>query len=273
MIQLAGNGVNQAHKVVISGTGRAGTTFLVRLLTECGLDTGFTRRTWRRDYHESCHAGLERDILTPWAPYIVKGPDLCERLPGILATGRFVIDHAIVPVRDLDSAAQSRIRIGGADGSRPGGLWKTADPAAQKAVLGEMFHRLMHTLAAHDIPFTLLLFPRLVTEPDYVYDKLGFLLRAVPRERFHRIFARVADPSLIHPFGSAPAPPPVSLPPVDVMERERRRYQARRRRRRFAVRTGIAVGLAVLLFCGWRVRDRVMDPAILARRAAALSRH
>ena len=29
------------HKVIITGTGRAGTTFLMQLLTAIGLDTGF----------------------------------------------------------------------------------------------------------------------------------------------------------------------------------------------------------------------------------------
>ena len=32
--------MNCEHKVIITGTGRVGTTFLVHLLTELGLDTG-----------------------------------------------------------------------------------------------------------------------------------------------------------------------------------------------------------------------------------------
>ena len=63
-----------AHKVIITGTGRAGTTFLVRLLTELGLDTGYTRRNWSRDYFTHCDAGLEHDLAGPDAPYIVKNP-------------------------------------------------------------------------------------------------------------------------------------------------------------------------------------------------------
>ena len=47
------------HKVIITGTGRAGTTFLVQLLTEMGLDTGYTRASLARDYFEHCSAGLE----------------------------------------------------------------------------------------------------------------------------------------------------------------------------------------------------------------------
>jgi hypothetical protein len=58
------------HHVIISGTGRAGTTFLVQLLTELGLDTGFP------DAHSqifpNCNAGMEYDIRDPKAPYIVK---------------------------------------------------------------------------------------------------------------------------------------------------------------------------------------------------------
>ena len=69
-----------SHKVIITGTGRAGTTFLVRLLTELGLDTGYTRDNWQKDYFAHCNAGLEHELNDPKAPYIVKNPGLCETL-------------------------------------------------------------------------------------------------------------------------------------------------------------------------------------------------
>jgi hypothetical protein len=197
---------NPEHKVIITGTGRSGTTFLVRLLGELGLDTGITRRNWDRKYFEHCNAGLEHDILDPKTPYIVKNPALCDTLAGALATGRFVIDHAYVPIRELGDVAASRAHVGGANGSMPGGLWGTADPACQRAVMAEMFHRLVHTLVAHEIPHTFILFPRMVADPGYAYRKLAFLVGAIGPEAFAEAFARVADPALVHAFGPGAKP-------------------------------------------------------------------
>src|SRR5580658_7081176 len=190
------------HKVIISGTGRCGTTFLVHLLTELGLDTGISARNWGKKYYERCHAGLEHNLLDPETPYIVKNPALCDTLPALLATGRFVIDHAYIPIRDLESAAASRVSVGGSDGSVSGGLWGTADPARQADILANMFYRLVHTLVTHDIPHTFILFPRMIHDPAYVRGKLDYLMRGVRDEAFVTAFLKVADVSLVHCFGT-----------------------------------------------------------------------
>jgi hypothetical protein len=203
------------HKVIITGTGRAGTTFLVRLLSALGMDTGITDRNFSRKYFPNCRAGLEHELLDPKTPYIVKNPALCQTLGSALATGRFVIDHAYIPIRDLESAAASRAAVGGANGSTPGGLWMTDDASKQGAVMGELFHGLMHTLVAHEIPHTFILFPRMVTDPVYLYCKLEFLMRrGVNFETFHGAFLRTADPSLVHSYAPVPqhAPAPEPLP-------------------------------------------------------------
>ena len=75
------NGQHPVHKVIISGTGRSGTTFLVHLLTELGLDTGITARNWGKKYFEHCNAGLEHELLDPETPYIVKNPALLRDPP------------------------------------------------------------------------------------------------------------------------------------------------------------------------------------------------
>jgi hypothetical protein len=189
------------HKVIITGTGRCGTTFLVSLLGALGLDTGINERNWNKKYFESCRAGLEHDILDPKTPYIIKNPALCDTLGRALATGRFVIDHAYVPIRDLESVSASRAAVGGADGSKPGGLWRTSDPAAQGAVMGEMFHTLVHTLVANEIPHTFILFPRMVEDPAYTYRKLEFLTgKGITYEAFLGAFKRTADRSLVHAY-------------------------------------------------------------------------
>lgn len=230
-----------AHKVIITGTGRAGTTFLVRLLTELGLDTGYTRRNWSRDYFTHCDAGLEHDLAGPDAPYIVKNPALCETLESILADGHVVVDHALIPIRELDAVAFSRIRVGGADESVPGGLLKNSNPGLQKAVLAEMFHQLVHTLVARDIPHTFLLFPRFACDADYAYARLRSILGAIPLEAFREVFARVSNPALIHDFSKPEARE------AGIGEKQYRKNRMRRRRVRHTIRWTLASAAALML--------------------------
>lgn len=123
--------------VVITGTGRAGTTFLVQLLTCLGLDTGFDINTIEGD--SIARAGLEMDLRDPNAPYIVKSPFLCDLAEEVLASS-VRIEHAIIPVRQFDAAAASRAHVqklttGSADGKDrvPGGLWDTDEAHNQVA--------------------------------------------------------------------------------------------------------------------------------------------
>jgi len=238
---------HRTAKVIITGTGRAGTTFLVRLLTELGLDTGYTAETWREEYHEHCEAGLEKDLEDPAAPYIVKSPELRDTLAAVLARGQIVIDCALIPIRRLEDAALSRIRVGG-DGHTPGGLIGTADPQQQKAVLAEGFHHLVETLAVHEIPHVFLHFPRFAQDPDYAYAKLKPILGELSRERFRPCFIRLAKPELIHSF--ARGLPADAGRPARIFELSRHR----RRLRRSVLRGAALVAMAAL---GWFAAGRI----------------
>lgn len=233
-------------KIIITGTGRAGTTFLVQLLTELGLDTGYTPDTWGRDYDTHCAAGLEHEILGEDSPRVVKNPALCETLPGLLARGEIVVEHAFIPVRALDAAARSRIRIGGR-GQTPGGLWGTPEPASQKAVLAENFHRLVHTLAQYEVPHTFLSFPRIVADASYAWRKLRPVLGDTDWATFQAAFARVARPELVHDFSRGL--PEEAGSPARVYARQRRtRWWLRHRQRLF----GWAATVLLLGVLAWR---------------------
>jgi hypothetical protein len=202
------------HHLIISGTGRAGTTFLVQLLTQLGLDTGFTDTT--SAIFPNCQAGMEHDIRHENAPYIVKSPFLCDYLDEVIREENVVIDHAILPMRDLYSAAQSRRHITSttdpalfAAGEIPGGLWHTENPAEQETVLARQLYKILDVIAQHDIPMTLLYFPRFVHEPDYLYRKIAFALGGVSYETFLEAFRVVSRPELVHDFNAAS---PESIP-------------------------------------------------------------
>ncbi len=79
---LGGGGLR--HHLVITGTGRSGTTFLVELLTYLGLDTGFDPVSVRSGIDPVAHAGLERDIRSDDAPYVVKSPWFMEYAADVL---------------------------------------------------------------------------------------------------------------------------------------------------------------------------------------------
>lgn len=188
--------------VIISGTGRAGTSFLVALLTKLGFDTGFTPATLR--LHPLSRAGLELDIRQPDAPYIVKNPWLSQTLSEALNDPEIQIEHAIVPVRAFVAATASRRRVdrlAKREGAKlPGGLWLTDDPARQREMLERQFAKLFETLARHEIPVTLLWFPRLIQDAEYLFRQMAWLLRDTDKTEFERVFRETARPDWVHEF-------------------------------------------------------------------------
>lgn len=187
----------RSPKIVITGTGRSGTTLLVQLLTELGLDTGY-RPGVKVD--AQARAGLERDILSPSAPRVVKSPGLSTLLRGMLEQDLVEIEHVIVPVRDLDVASASRVRAAGY-GRRPaaaGGLWGARTAARQKERLAESFYELVSTLVDHDVPHTFLAFPRFAQDWEYAFGKLSFLAPGASPEEFRSAMEGLVRPDFIH---------------------------------------------------------------------------
>jgi hypothetical protein len=187
------------HHIIISGTGRTGSTFLIQLLTTLKLDTGFCDPT--SGIFPISNAGMETDIRHANAPYIVKSPWLCDTLDAFLQTNHAVIDHAIIPIRDLYSAAESRRDVfRRAGGAYPGGLWHTKSPEDMESVLTLQLYKLFFTLAKHNIPVTLLYFPRIVNEPEYLYNEIRFLFPNINYNKFLQCFQSISRPELVHVF-------------------------------------------------------------------------
>lgn len=146
-------------RIVITGTGRAGTTLLVQLLTHLGEDTGFASDL-SRGYFEKARAGLEWHLSDyPNLPEVIKGPHFCDQIDEMLTLG-ITISHVIIPVRNFADAAASRRHvqhetIGSVNGwGTPGGLWSTERGADQEAVIRQKFTTLMESVVRNDIPAT-----------------------------------------------------------------------------------------------------------------------
>lgn len=152
-------------RVIICGTGRAGTSFLVRLLTRLGYDTGYSPDN--EQFHTHIRAGCEHRTdgwhdPSVWEslPEIVKSPFLSLHLRAVPVP----IRRVLIPVRNLDEVDQSR------DATNlkwPGIAIEQRDFLAK--VLGEAVASCMD----RSIPFTLMQFPRHVQDASYCQKALA----------------------------------------------------------------------------------------------------
>lgn len=205
--------------IVIGGTGRAGTSFLVEFLAACGLETAGEASEW----HARARAGGESRLDSGTElPYVVKDPWLwtyCKSLD----LSRLSIEALVVPVRDLTSAAASRVlqeraAIAGTPavdrgdlnvfGYTPGGVVYSLTVVDQARILAVGFHELLQWAVSNDIRTLLLDFPRIVEDGEYLVSSLWPLLEGqLERPAAIEAFARVArsDAVRLHSQRGRPA--------------------------------------------------------------------
>ncbi|WP_174973296.1 hypothetical protein [Burkholderia contaminans] len=202
------------HHLLIAGTGRAGTSFLVQYLTACGLETHLSRNPdgW---IDENANAGLE-DFPAKDAdlPYVVKSPWLYEFVNELLARDDVQVDAVIVPMRDLVEAATSRVvnelraRLGREEipneltrwhtwGTVPGGTVYSLNPIDQARLLSMGFHQVIHACVKKRVPLIFLEFPRFITDGKYLYEQLRSVLAGIDSSRAMRSHAQTARPDKV----------------------------------------------------------------------------
>ena len=199
-------------RIIIAGTGRAGTTLLMQVFTKLGLDTGFSEKDFSSEIDSISFGGLEKypqiESLEK-LPRVVKSPWFFEIADDFLAKASDTIEYVLIPIRNLNCAAQSRIRIqrifetrlGGlkSKGNRfRGGLAGTDSEQEQEVVLGRQITSLIISLSESNVPFKFVVFPKFAQDPDYLYEIIKFLIPDTSFEEFHRIFQELVDLSKIH---------------------------------------------------------------------------
>lgn len=204
--------------LLISGTGRAGTSFLVRYLAAMGLETHLQLHG-DAQWSEEANAGFEdMPIAQPGVrlPYVIKSPWLCEIVDAVLANPSMHVDGVIIPMRDLSEAVTSRIvlerqaihrqqvadsrvnQIWESWSYTPGGIVFSLNPIDQGRLLAVWFHRLVERLTKADIPIILLSFPRLAEDADYLFHKLSaFLPESATLEASRELHRCIADQARI----------------------------------------------------------------------------
>ena len=175
--------------VVITGTGRTGTTFLVQLFTMLGYDTG---------YSKDCKSRLANSRSKDDCPFIVKDPRFCTYADQAISRADIEIEHVLLPVRDIGAAVASRCRNKG--DRQGGGLWLTKVPDEQEQILLRLLSGLLVSLARTNVPVTLLHYPTLVNNSMYLYDRLRPLLGIIDYETFKIVFERTVEKDWVHQF-------------------------------------------------------------------------
>ncbi len=237
-------GTPPGHHLLIAGTGRSGTSFLVKYLDALGFATHFSRFGTYSSWDEAANAGAENlplPALDPDMPYVVKSPWATELIDQVIADPAITLDAVIIPLRDLASAAVSRTinelrdmaekndfwtaleRPWAHRGSAPGGVVFSLHPLDQARILALGLHHLLERLVAADIPIVFLSFPRLAQDAAYMHQKLAPILpHAISLDEAEAAHVRIADPAKIRVDRS------LADPAIDVLDREALRREIER---------------------------------------------
>jgi hypothetical protein len=157
------------EKVFITGTGRCGTTFLIKLLSFLNFHTGYTRETYKKAVYGTCNSGMERKYGCEF--YIVKNPTILADIAQISQDPKIKIKAVIIPIRDYDAATASRVKLG----KQCGGLWNAQDKATQIAFYHKIMANYMHHMVKNEINTLFLDFEKMTTDKSYLFQKLEFL--------------------------------------------------------------------------------------------------
>ncbi len=211
-------------KLVVTGTGRCGTTLIMRLLTAMKEDTGYTSH--RHSLHDESHAGMERVGTRDMSPEkiarlpkIIKDPRLSIHLSEMAARGD-APGHVFWCFRPLDQVAESRFASNRpwfpddrlADLSKvPRRAWpKWATLHNQHKIMAEVAGHLVGALLEHKIQHTVAIFPEDMLDPTRLWRVLcGSQRRGSIAEflgwrtqedldRFNAAYNEIVDPELIH---------------------------------------------------------------------------
>jgi hypothetical protein len=159
---------------------------------------------------------LENDVRKPTAPYIVKSPWFCDYVNDVVQREDIQLEHVFIPMRDLSAVAQSRKHVTKSAVSKMpffkrlkntikppkirGGLVHTRRAWKLEKVLLLQLYNLILALSEAHIPVTLLQYPKLIRDSEYLYRKLKPILGAISYTEFASTFTQTVRPELVHDF-------------------------------------------------------------------------
>lgn len=192
-----------SSKILVVGPGKCGTTYFMKLLSELGFDTGFppthcsvvTEYKGKDKYH-----GFEWNIRGKHAnkdimPRIIKSPKLCLDLLERAKKWDWDIEHVYILLRDYKDVANHHWRFSGSRYPKINEEEFMEEYTTKAAVfVGEAVYQVVSA----KIPYTFLTFPRIVTEPLYLWSHCPLLKDNISYGEFRDAFDKVADVKNVH---------------------------------------------------------------------------
>lgn len=177
------------EKIYITGTGRCGTTFLMKLFTFLNFDTGYTKFNYNKGIVENCNAGMENVYYSK--PSIIKSPGMIELFPDIVQHPDIIIKAVIIPIRDYKMAAISRVN----HKNQGGGLWNAIDEETQTSFYHKIIANYVYYMTKYDINTIFIDFDRMISDKSYLFNKLSFILseKNISFDMFSLIYDEVAE--------------------------------------------------------------------------------
>jgi hypothetical protein len=176
------------EKVLITGTGRCGTTFLIKLFSFLGFDTGYNRDNYNLDISTNCNSGMERNYEDNY--YILKNPMFLCYIEKIIKDKSITIKNVIIPIRDLNNSAKSRLK----HGNQNGGLWFADDELSQINFYKDILTNYIFISTKYDINTTFIDFDRMINDKTYLFYKLKIILdeKNIGLDEFSLIYDEVS---------------------------------------------------------------------------------
>ena len=157
-------------KVLITGSGRSGTSFLMLIYSYLKQGTGWGDNAHTTLY-KNCKSGLEDVKGLDSSNRIIKSPKFLRQLGKFYDKNKKIdILDIIIPVRNLEDVAKSRER----HGNQAGGWQNSAikDKESQIKYVNESYSMFLSTAAKYELPFTLIDFQKMVNDSKYLYRKI-----------------------------------------------------------------------------------------------------
>jgi hypothetical protein len=195
-------------KIAIAGPGRSGTSVLVKLLASWGFSVPNEAHNW----HETANAGLESRLGSDNPFEVDKDPWAYQYLDKLSDEQLSKYSVLIVPIRDLENAAISRLvndRAARHDdgtndywrwsdwGTVPGGAIYSTSVTEQERLLALGLWRLLDTASSRGMKVLIISFPRFVMDFEYLWGEISpYLEKRIDKSEAKTAFDHLIDPTL-----------------------------------------------------------------------------
>jgi len=176
------------EKILITGTGRCGTTFLIKLFTFLNFDTGFDRNNYKSTISSNCNSGMERQYNEKH--YIIKNSTFMQDIEKIFNDTSIILKYVIVPIRDLNESAKSRNKYQ----NQCGGLWNATDELSQIKFYKDILTNYICISTKYDLNTIFIDFEKMTNDKIYLFNKLKNILdeKNIDLDTFTNIYDEVS---------------------------------------------------------------------------------